>query len=89
MGAVRRRAAEGKADVFEGEAKLSRAELERRNVDLRRALSGAEVEKVRALEATEVARKVSTALESALERERERSRKLELEKRKIYSGVLR
>jgi eukaryotic-like serine/threonine-protein kinase len=82
-------AAEGKAEVFEGEAKLSRAELERRNVDLKRALAGAEVEKARAVDATEVARKVSAALEVALERERERSRRLELEKKKIYSGVLR
>jgi hypothetical protein len=81
-------AAQGKADVFEGEAKLSRAELERRNVDLKRALGDAEMEKARAVGATDVARKVSAALEIALARERERSRRLELAKKKIYSGVL-
>jgi hypothetical protein len=47
------------------------------------------VEKARAVDATDVTRKVSAALEVAHERERERSRRLELEKKKIYSGVLR
>jgi hypothetical protein len=81
--------AEGKAQVFEGAAKLSRSELEQRNVELKRALAEAQAEKARAVSATDAAVKVSAALEAALARERERVRQLELEKSKIYSGGLK
>jgi hypothetical protein len=81
--------AEGKAQVFEGAAKLSRSELEQRNIELKRALAEAQAEKARAVNATEAAIKVSAALEATLARERERVRQLELEKSKIYSGGLK
>jgi hypothetical protein len=81
--------AEGKAQVFEGAAKLSRSELEQRNVELKHALADAQAEKARALSATGAAVKVSAALEATLARERERVRQLELEKAKIYSGGLK
>jgi hypothetical protein len=81
--------AEGKAQVFEGAAKLSRSELEQRNVELKHALADAQAEKARAVSATDAAVKVSAALEATLARERERVRQLELEKSKIYSGGLK
>jgi len=80
--------AEDKAQVFEGEARLSRSELEQRNAELDRALARARAEQARAVAATSAEHAANATLADTLARERERIRQLELEKRHIYSGRL-
>jgi len=78
------------------DVKLSREELERANVDLRRALANAEAEKRRAEAAAELARKASdeaatakAIAEAAAARERQRADQLEQESKNIYNKDLR
>ena len=78
------------------DVKLSRDELQKANVELRKALANAETEKQKAQAAAEVARKASSeakaakaSAEAAAARERARADKLEQESKSIYNRDLR
>ena len=78
------------------DVKLSREELERANIDLRRALANTEAEKRKAEVAAELARKASdeaaaarAIAEAAAARERQRADQLEQESKNIYNKDLR
>jgi hypothetical protein len=88
--------AEAQARQADEDVKLSREELERTNVDLRRALGNAEAEKQRAELSAELARKASAEAaaaraeaEAAAARERIRADRLEGESKSIYHKDLR
>jgi hypothetical protein len=90
------KAAQEQATKADENVKLSREELEKANVDLRRALGFAEVERKRAETAAQAARKASddaavarAAAEAMAERERARAEKAEAESRNIYNKDLR
>jgi serine/threonine protein kinase len=89
------RDAAAKVKVAQGEVMQSREELEKRNVELKRALADAQAEKQKAQKAAEVAHRATdeaktakAAVEANLARERARVKQLEAEKKKIYDGGL-
>jgi eukaryotic-like serine/threonine-protein kinase len=88
--------AQDKALAADATVKLSQGELEKANIELRRALADAQAEKQKAQAAAEVARRASdeakaakAAAEAAAARERARADKLEKESKSIYNKDLR